>query len=1661
MGAATDPHRAPDLSAAPASSAGDGRPGAQGIDDARLELARLADRALRLSGWDFCEVSLLDESGGRIIGVGLAGSLREHPPTITTGPLETFPAVSAILGAVPALVLPDLDDAESRHRYPIASEERLACAVGVALRLDDQLLGTLFAGSHSPRPISPDDVRQLIVVAEYTAATVLAERRAENTRREMRRLETLHALSAAVSHAESWEEMEARLSDALRRVAPFDEALVFAPNAEGVLCPFAGLGPSLGTLTLVRLREILDGADLRVLDLERDGDLLPACWRESLASRGATQCALGLATDTPTMLVVVALPSRAELKLDAADASMLRTALHQLGEGLRRVSLEQERREQEALRAAMAAQLPDAMLTVEGDDALVREPNGAALQLFPRLAAEGGTCTLEEAMADRAGKKVVEALRLAHQDRRPARLPAVRVVGVRPATWDIRLTPMTGSSGRRSVVLVSDVSERALAQQALEEALRLRAERESLLSGPEDAIMAVDRDGRIVHANEAAALLAGCSAEQLVGQNYVDVASQFATLEGARIPVEGMALWRVLETEAAARSIDFRSPHVPEHVFRAHAVPLRAPDGPLTGAVVWIRDVTPEIERERAREKLRYLEQERFAVLSLVSYGVVILDGDGRWLYANPEALRLLDLPADVDIRSLSAHDDRWQTLTLDGQSRPEQERTVLRALLHGERASVEYVYASAPDRKLRSTTVPVLDAAGAVIGAVHTVADITEEVRERGQRDDLVRRLAEREAFLNAMTDAVLVVDAQGVIRDCNRAFELARGRPRAELIGQSAFADRQGPGGTRLRPDTGEPIPDRQRATWRALHGESPATNEFRYAHAPERVWSSTSAAVRGADDALLGAVTVLRDVTERYEAQRRALEELELRARWQAFLREMPDGIVIHDAGGRVVDANDTFCQMMGTSREELIGLDAASPDTYHLDVEFNRCPAEAGALLRAVRGETVHNYEFRFATRPEQVYAASAAPVRDAAGGITGVVGIVRDVTEEVEARKRAVVAAQLERERATLLDSLPVVVAYIAPDGRIVDVNRAYEEMTGTKASDLIGRHVTAVRVCWPDGRPVAEHERLDLRVLQGAADAESFEFCFVDQPDRVVQGAVRAIPDAGGALSGIVLVLSDVTEQHEARRRLVEQLQAEQERAILLEHIPAGYIRFAADGRVTDVNREWERITGLSPADVRGLSALDVAISYADGRPVPEDEQPSARVLRGERVEGFSFVMPRLPGRLLETRGQPLYSAEGSIEGGVLILRDVTAERERERRLLETLRLKEERASLLDALPVGFLLFDRSSTVVACNRAVEGIMGKRTEELLGLELGDLAPHLWLDGTPAHPEELLHVRALRGERVDGALVRLASRSDRVARVHARPLFGSDAEVRAAIVLIEDFTEQFEARRRLEEHARLLQERGALLDSLPVGVVVFDAQARIVEANRAAEEITGFSLQAMRGAKATVPTTDSAGHDNPPERSIPLLVLAGQDVDRVRFRLPARPDRVLRGSGRALRDAGGTIVGGLMLLEDATAEYEARRRGREYARLHSEHAALFDSLPLGVVVFDEGGWLVDCNRAATEILGSEREALIGRRAGDDPMLAADGTPLPREARPTTAVVERGEAVHGAVFRLPYDPSRLFVAFGQPLHNAAGEPAGGVIVFSDITEIQRQQD
>src|ERR1039458_5641494 len=248
---------------------------------------------------------------------------------------------------------------------------------------------------------------------------------------------------------------------------------------------------------------------------------------------------------------------------------------------------------------------------------------------------------------------------------------------------------------------------------------------------------------------------------------------------------------------------------------------------------------------------------------------------------------------------------------------------------------------------------------------------------------------------LLEALPEPTALLDGDGVVHYVNGLLTALMGYAPNELIGQDVVIL----------------VPERLRGRLLRARREWPR-------NAASAIWNDPDLTIQRRDGQEIPVevsrsplaleegswvVVAIRDVsTQRANEQARADAGLRLLLRFENNMAPM----TFADANDRIIAVNDAMCQMVGFSKEELLGCDS-TPFTYPDDVGITESTHQ-----RLISGEAEQErYVKRYLRKDGGVIEVevSRSPARDADGKILYFVFSERDITEE-----RAL-AAQLKHQ----------------------------------------------------------------------------------------------------------------------------------------------------------------------------------------------------------------------------------------------------------------------------------------------------------------------------------------------------------------------------------------------------------------------------------------------------------------------------------------------------------------------------------------------------------------------------------------------------------------------------------------------------------------------
>ncbi len=307
----------------------------------------------------------------------------------------------------------------------------------------------------------------------------------------------------------------------------------------------------------------------------------------------------------------------------------------------------------------------------------------------------------------------------------------------------------------------------------------------------------------------------------------------------------------------------------------------------------------------------------------------------------------------------------------------------------------------------------------------------------------------------------------------------------------------------------------------------------------------------------------------------------EPLELITTFTALADALPDGVLVADPEGLIVFVNARLEQLSGYRRKDLIGspLERLVPDSRRESHVESRRQFQSQPNLRPMgAGLDIHLKRRDGVLLPVDI---QLSPIE--VGDRTLSVAAVRDVGE----RKAAEQARRESEERyKTLLENAPLMVSTLSAGGVVTSLNKEFENITGFRRDDWVGRHFTDI--LHPD----------DLsNTLRGIRP-------FVDQSGGIRVNRVRtrsgeyrtleavAVPQMDdGRIVGILSISRDVTESKQAEHDLRE---SEERFRKIFEAGPLGILLVNLDHVVVEANDAGCRLLGYPREELVGAGLHSV-----------------------------------------------------------------------------------------------------------------------------------------------------------------------------------------------------------------------------------------------------------------------------------------------------------------------------------------------------------------------------------------------------------------------------------------------------------------------------------
>ncbi|WP_436932597.1 PAS domain S-box protein [Halosimplex halobium] len=676
----------------------------------------------------------------------------------------------------------------------------------------------------------------------------------------------------------------------------------------------------------------------------------------------------------------------------------------------------------------------------------------------------------------------------------------------------------------------------------------------------------------------------------------------------------------------------------------------------------------------------------------------------------------------------------------------------------------------------------------------------------------------------------------------------------------------------------------------------------------------------------------------------------------------------GVFVLDDDYEVAWVNDATERYFGLDRARALGRDKRELVDERIAPAVEDSEAFADRVLSTYDGDAGESrFECHVTAgddRAERWLEHRSRPIESGAYA-GGRVEVYVDVTE----RKRAEQSLREQRDQfESLVDAVEEYAIFrLDTDGRVRTWNPGAARLKGYEADEIVGDHFSTFYT-EADREAGVPERNLAAAAERGWIEDEGWRVR-ADGTRLWANVTITAIHGDDGELEGFVKVTRDMTERREFERRL------RRERDLLervFDTIPVGVVVLDAEGEPVRMNDPVRRYFGIDEA--ADASAVDAAaerlpaeaVRDEDGEPVPPGERPYERARRtGEPVRDWvgRFDLPDLGERWLSIDAVPL-TDDGAVERVVVAAEDVTQLKEQAERLERRREdLEHELDEVLERIDDGFFALDGDWRFSYVNERAAALLDRDRGELVGRNVWDAFPEAVGTTFQEHYERARET----GESV--SFEAYFPPLDTWFDVSVHP---SESGLS---VYFRDVTERKARERELERYERIVE-------TVEDGIYVVDEDGYFTQVNETYAAMVGRDPEELVGSHVSTVVDEAVAAAA--RRLEDVLAVDDRATATLEATLPGPDGEEWIGEATfSLMDADAAAdgeAGGherIAVVRDITERKERERELEQYERI-------VETVDDGIYALDDDDRFVLVNDAFCEMLGYEREELLGIEA-----------------------------------------------------------------------------
>lgn len=271
------------------------------------------------------------------------------------------------------------------------------------------------------------------------------------------------------------------------------------------------------------------------------------------------------------------------------------------------------------------------------------------------------------------------------------------------------------------------------------------------------------------------------------------------------------------------------------------------------------------------------------------------------------------------------------------------------------------------------------------------------------------------------------------------------------------------------------------------------------------------------------VIGGIAQMIDITDRVSAEKSLLESQE---RYKNLFYCIRDAILVADTERNIISCNPAFTEIFGYSSEEIIGKKTLT--IYENEEQF----LELGKALKEHYGKEPFLYTVNYKRKNGSVFPGETGVfyLRDFKSNVTGFIGLIRDISDRIEAETALKQSEKKYREffeKDLSGDFLSTI------DGKLIDCNPAFLRIIGYQSlEDINENHLLSIYINDKDRDNLIE-------LVKESKEVDNYELSLVRKDGSeiyVIENVVGVFDDKGN-LTHLRGYIFDITDRKIAEER--------------------------------------------------------------------------------------------------------------------------------------------------------------------------------------------------------------------------------------------------------------------------------------------------------------------------------------------------------------------------------------------------------------------------------------------------------------------------------------------------------------------------------------------